>query len=162
MWGQNAGRTRFSVGRAGLWGGLACPLPALTASCFLLSGQREGVPACAARPLATPKGALPEDTVPGPWVPCLPREHQPRVLGARPPDSGHTPAQPSLLLHLLLALTPGRLEVLGVGGGGRPGHGCPWTPPGLLRLEGKGSQGCVPCPALPLCEEAGAAALSSG
>ena len=50
----------------------------------------------------------------------------------------------------------------GVGGGGRPGHGCPWTPPGLLRLEGKGSQGCVPCPALPLCEEAGAAALSSG
>lgn len=108
------------------------------------------------------RGPFLKTQFPGPGCPACLESISLGYWGPGPPDSGHTPAQPSLLLHLLLALTPGRLEVLGVGGGGRPGHGCPWTPPGLLRLEGKGSQGCVPCPALPLCEEAGAAALSSG
>lgn len=51
----------FLQGRA-LGGGVACPHPALMTSCFLLSGQQEGAPAYAARPLATPKGALPEDS----------------------------------------------------------------------------------------------------
>lgn len=134
-------------GQGGALGGPACPCPALTASCLLLSGRQEGVPVCAARPLATPEGTLPEDTVAGPWVPCLPREHQPRVPGARTPGLWtHTrPALPP-------AAPPLSTDAPGGGRGGRPGHGCPWTPPGLLRLEGKGSLGsqeCVPCPALP-------------
>lgn len=77
--GPECGPCKVLCGQGGALGGPACPCPALTASCLLLSGRQEGVPVCAARPLATPEGTLPEDTVAGPWVPCLPREHQPRV-----------------------------------------------------------------------------------
>lgn len=146
---------RMRAAQGSLWAGrgsggaLACPRPALTASCFLLSGQREGVPACATRPLATPKGALPEDTVPGPWVPCLPREHQPRVLGARPPGLWtHTrptlpPAAPPL------STDPRKAG----GAGGRWGRKAwPWVPRDPTWSPKTGRQGlpgvsALPCPA---------------
>lgn len=116
---------------------------------WLSRGQREGVPACATRPLATPKGALPEDTVPGPWVPCLPREHQPRVLGARPPGLWtHTrptlpPAAPPL------STDPRKAG----GAGGRWGRKAwPWVPRDPTWSPKTGRQGlpgvsALPCPA---------------
>lgn len=148
--GPECGPHKVLCGQVGALGGaLACPRPALTASCFLLSGQREGVPACATRPLATPKGALPEDTVPGPWLPCLPREHQPRVLGARPPGLWtHTrptlpPAAPPL------STDPRKAG----GAGGRWGRKAwPWVPRDPTWSPKTGRQGlpgvcALPCPA---------------
>ena len=40
--GPECGPCKVLCGQGGALGGPACPCPALTASCFLLSGRREG------------------------------------------------------------------------------------------------------------------------
>lgn len=52
------------------------------------------------------RGPFLKTQLPGPGCPACLESISPGCRGPGPPDSGHTPAQPSLLLHLLLALTP--------------------------------------------------------